>query len=64
LGEEWADKNVFGREKLLMGAWRSKFIFLLIVYFAGFATAIYILVPVPENVLILLRMLPGVRASG
>jgi len=32
-----------------MGAWRSKFIFLLIVYFAGFATAIYILVPVPEN---------------
>ena len=29
--------------------WRSKIIFLLIVYFAGFATAIYCLVPVPEN---------------
>jgi len=32
-----------------MGGWRSKIIFLLIVYFAGFATAIYCLVPVPEN---------------
>jgi hypothetical protein len=32
-----------------MGGWRSKFIFLLIVYFAGFATAIYCLAPVPEN---------------
>ena len=29
--------------------WRSKFIFLLIVYFAGFATAIYCLAPVPDN---------------
>ena len=29
--------------------WRSKIIFLLIVYFAGFATAIYCLAPVPEN---------------
>jgi hypothetical protein len=31
-----------------MGA-RSKLIFLLVVYFAGFATAIYCLAPVPEN---------------
>jgi len=32
-----------------MRGWRIKFIFLLIVYFAGFATAIYTLAPVPEN---------------
>ncbi len=32
-----------------MGGWRSRFVFLLIVYFAGFATAIYCLSPVPEN---------------
>jgi hypothetical protein len=31
-----------------MGAWRSKLIFLLIVYFAGFATAIYCLAPAPD----------------
>jgi len=29
--------------------WRSKFIFLCIVYFAGFATAIYMLAPPPEG---------------
>jgi hypothetical protein len=29
--------------------WRSKFIFVLIVYFAGFATAIYCLAPAPET---------------
>jgi hypothetical protein len=29
--------------------WRTKFIFLLIVYFAGFATAIYMLAPPPEG---------------
>jgi hypothetical protein len=29
--------------------WRTKFIFLLIVYFAGFATAIYMTVPAPEG---------------
>ncbi len=29
-----------------MGGWRGKLIFLLIVYFAGFATAIYCLAPV------------------
>jgi len=32
-----------------MGGWRSKVIFLLIVYFAGFATAVYCLAPVPEG---------------
>jgi hypothetical protein len=32
-----------------MGGWRSKLIFLLIVYFAGFATAIYCLAPAPDN---------------
>ncbi|MHC4624194.1 MAG: hypothetical protein ACYS4W_09865 [Planctomycetota bacterium] len=32
-----------------MGGWRSKIIFLLVIYFAGFATAIYCLAPVPEN---------------
>ena len=32
-----------------MRTWRRRFIFLLIVYFAGFATAIYTLAPVPEN---------------
>ena len=28
---------------------RGKLVFMLIVYFAGFATAIYTLAPVPEN---------------
>ena len=32
-----------------MGGWRSKIIFLLVVYFAGFASAIYCLAPVPEK---------------
>ncbi len=32
-----------------MRGWRTKFVFLLIVYFGGFATAIYTLAPVPEN---------------
>jgi len=32
-----------------MRGWRTKFLFLLIVYFAGFATAIYILAPAPGN---------------
>lgn len=29
--------------------WRSKFVFLLIVYFAGFATAVYCLAPAPKS---------------
>ncbi len=32
-----------------MGGWRSKFVWLLIVYFLGFATAIYFLAPVSED---------------
>jgi len=32
-----------------MRGWRSKLIFLLVVYFAGFATAIYVLAPAPED---------------
>ncbi len=32
-----------------MRGWRIKFVFLLIVYFGGFATAIYALAPVSEN---------------
>jgi len=32
-----------------MRGWRGKIIFLLVVYFAGFATAIYCLAPVPEQ---------------
>lgn len=32
-----------------MRGWRSKLVFALIVYFAGFATAIYTLAPAPEN---------------
>ena len=32
-----------------MGGWRVKLVFLLVVYFAGFATAVYCLAPVPEN---------------
>jgi len=32
-----------------MGGFRAKFILLLVVYFAGFATAIYCLAPVPDN---------------
>lgn len=43
------NKDGFGRGKFLMRGWRTKFIFLLVVYFAGFATAIYALSPVPES---------------
>ena len=32
-----------------MGGWKTKFVFLLMVYFAGFATAVHMLVPTPEN---------------
>ena len=32
-----------------MGGWRTKFVFLLIVYFSGFATAIYFLAPVSAD---------------
>jgi hypothetical protein len=32
-----------------MRGWRSKIVFLLVVYFAGFATAIYCLAPAPDS---------------
>ena len=32
-----------------MFRWRSKLLFILIVYFAGFATAVYFLAPVDEE---------------
>ena len=32
-----------------MKGWRSRFIFTLVVFFAGFATAIYTLAPAPEE---------------
>jgi hypothetical protein len=32
-----------------MRSWRNKLIFLLVVYFAGFATAIYCLAPVTDK---------------
>jgi hypothetical protein len=32
-----------------LSGWRSKLIFLLIIYFAGFATAIYTLAPTPKS---------------
>ena len=31
-----------------MGGWRGKMIFWLVIYFAGFATAVYCLAPVEE----------------
>ena len=45
-----AEKKCFLRKgELLMRGWRIKLIFLLIVYFAGFATAVYTLAPAPEK---------------
>ena len=38
-----------GREKDVMRSWRAKLVFMLVVYFAGFATAIYCLAPAPEE---------------
>ncbi len=37
------------RRKSFIRGWRHKLIFLLVVYFAGFTTAIYCLAPVPQN---------------
>ena len=41
--------SIYFRGQSFMRGWRSKFILLLIVYFAGIATAIYVLSPVPED---------------
>lgn len=35
--------------KSLIKGWRNKLIFVLVIYFSGFATAIYCLAPVPDN---------------
>jgi len=48
-GAAAADKNNLNGGETYMRGWKAKFVFLLIVYFAGFATAIYCLVPAPEN---------------
>ena len=37
------------RRNLFIRDWRHKLIFLLVIYFAGFATAIYCLAPAPQN---------------
>ena len=37
------------RRKSLIRGWRNKLIFLLIVYFAGFSTAVYCLAPAPQD---------------
>jgi hypothetical protein len=37
------------RNKSLIRGWRNKLIFLLVIYFSGFATAIYCIAPVPDN---------------
>lgn len=44
-----SDKDAYTKGGLLMQGWRGRLIFLLVIYFAGFATAIYCLAPVPEN---------------
>lgn len=44
-----AQRIVAGGEFFLMKSLRSKIVLLLIIYFAGFATAIYCLAPVPDN---------------
>jgi hypothetical protein len=41
--------DVFYGEKTCMRAWRAKLLFMMIVYFAGFATAIYTLAPAQNN---------------
>ena len=37
------------RRHIFIRDWRHKLIFLLVIYFAGFATAIYCLAPAPQN---------------
>lgn len=41
--------NRRNKNKSLIRGWRNKLIFLLVVYFFGFATAVYCLAPVPQN---------------
>jgi len=42
------DKTSNNGGETCMRGWKAKFVFLLMVYFAGFATAIYCLLPAPE----------------
>lgn len=35
--------------RIIVSGWRSKFIFMVIIFCAGFATAIYTLAPTPEG---------------
>jgi len=48
--------------------WRTKFVFLLIVYAAGFATAIYCLAPTPDSTapssVNLAQMSPSLKAQA
>ncbi len=45
-----ADTNVSHLEgRILVKGWRSRFIFTLLVFFAGFATAIHTLAPAPDD---------------
>ena len=37
------------RRKSFIRGWRNKLIFLLVIYFAGFTTAVYCLAPTPQN---------------
>jgi hypothetical protein len=41
--------KIMNRRKSLIRGWRNKLIFLLVVYFAGFATAVYCLAPAPQG---------------
>ena len=41
--------KIINRRKSLTRGWRNKLIFLLVVYFAGFATAVYCLAPAPQG---------------
>jgi hypothetical protein len=41
--------KIINRRKSLIRGWRNKLIFLLVVYFAGFATAVYCLAPAPQG---------------
>jgi hypothetical protein len=46
-GPAYANLRLEGR--MLVKGWRSRFIFTLLVFFAGFATAVYTLAPAPEE---------------
>ena len=49
MGVVASSENGFRWGGIPMGGWKSKFIFLLIIYFAGYTTAVYTLTPATEN---------------